>query len=212
MLERRHKYTSYAIKCEWLTIGKQISQRNCTARWNNPHIYSGKMELLKMVMLVNGFVHFTMALSVEGVHKGNLYYTAEKQKTLSIVIMVHSLWINDLHHSLLLSFLFTHAMHLPVYPSMPLYISCLSMSLYVACLSMPCTFPVYPYTMYDGCLSMPYAYFLLSMPRIMAVYPFNASFLLAIHVMAVYPSNPLHISYIYHVSHLSTMQHTKKFI
>ena len=33
-----------------------------------------------MVMLVDGFVHFTMALSVEGVHKGMLYYAAKEQQ------------------------------------------------------------------------------------------------------------------------------------
>ena len=38
------------------------------------------MELLKIVMLVDGFVHFTMALSVEGVHKCMLYYIAKEQQ------------------------------------------------------------------------------------------------------------------------------------
>ena len=33
-----------------------------------------------MVMLVDGFVHFTMALSVEGVHKRMLYYIAKEQQ------------------------------------------------------------------------------------------------------------------------------------
>ena len=33
-----------------------------------------------MVMLVNGFVHFTMVLSSEGVHKGTLYYIAKEQQ------------------------------------------------------------------------------------------------------------------------------------
>ena len=32
------------------------------------------MELLKVVMLVGGFVYVTMALSIEGAKKGMVYY------------------------------------------------------------------------------------------------------------------------------------------
>ena len=42
--------------------------------------HSGTIKLLKVVMLADGFVHFTMALSVEGVHKRMLYYIAKEQQ------------------------------------------------------------------------------------------------------------------------------------
>ena len=94
------------------------------------------------------------------------------------------------------------------------------LAMYATCLSMPCTFPVYPYhNLYytaekqqNFIIHSCHACCLFIHPCLCTfpVYPCNASFLLAIHVMAVYPSNPLHISYIYHVSRLSTMQHTKK--
>ena len=36
------------------------------------------MELIKVVMLVSAFVHFSMALSIESVQKGMLYYILQK--------------------------------------------------------------------------------------------------------------------------------------
>ena len=43
------------------------------------YIHSGAMELLKVVMLVGGFVYVTMALSIEGAKKGMIYYFAKIQ-------------------------------------------------------------------------------------------------------------------------------------
>ena len=78
-----------------------------------------------MVMPVNGFVHFT----IEGVHKGNLYYTAEKQQNF-INYNNGAQFMNEL-----------------VIVYIILY-SCLSCSLMPCILhlypSMPCTLPVYP--------------------------------------------------------------------
>ena len=45
-------------------------------------MHSGTVKLLKVVMLADGFIHFTMALSVEGVHKDMLCCIAEKQQNL----------------------------------------------------------------------------------------------------------------------------------
>jgi len=88
-----------------------------------------------MVMPVNGFVHFT----IEGVHKGNLYYTAEKQQNfinynngaqfMNELVIVYIILYSCLSCSLMPCILH-------VYPSMPLY---------VACLSMPCMIAVYQY-------------------------------------------------------------------
>ena len=44
-----------------------------------PYIHSGAMELLKVMMLVGGFVYVTMALSIEGAKKGMIYYIAKIQ-------------------------------------------------------------------------------------------------------------------------------------
>ena len=43
------------------------------------YIHSGAMELLKVMMLVSGFVYVTMALSIEGAKKGMIYYFAKIQ-------------------------------------------------------------------------------------------------------------------------------------
>ena len=139
---------------ECLTIEKEISQWNWTARWENPNIYSGTMELLKVVMLLNGFVHFTVALSIEGVHKG----TAEKQQNF-INYNNGAQFMNELVIVCIILYFCLSCLSMPcilhLYPSMPLY---------VACLSMPYNLPVYPchafvrclfiHAMYDGCLSI----------------------------------------------------------
>ena len=96
-----------------------------------------------MVMLVNGFVHFTMALSVEGVHKGNLYYTAEKQQNF----INYNNGAQFMNQRLASFFAFVFSVH-----------SCHASCLFIhPCL---CTFPVYPchvcylfiHAMYVSCL------------------------------------------------------------
>ena len=51
------------------------------------YIYSGAMELLKVMMLVGGFVYVTMALSIEGAKKGIIYSVAKIQ-CKSIILVV----------------------------------------------------------------------------------------------------------------------------
>ena len=60
-------------KRKYISYNKIVEQ----LRWNNPH--SGAMELLKVVMLVGGFVYVSMALSTEGAKKGMIYYIARMQ-------------------------------------------------------------------------------------------------------------------------------------
>ena len=93
---------------------------------HNIAIHSGTMELLKVVMLVNGFVHFTMALSIEGVHKGN---TAKKQQNF-INYNNDAQFMNEL--VIVCIILYFHCFCLLMPCILHLYHPCL------------CTFPVYP--------------------------------------------------------------------
>ena len=82
-----------------------------------------------MVMLVNGFVHFTTVLSIEGVHKGNLYYTAEKQQNF-INYNNGAQFMNEL--VIVCIILYFHCSRLLMPCVLHLYHPCL------------CTLPVYP--------------------------------------------------------------------
>ena len=88
-------------------------------------MHNGTVKLLKVVMPVDGFVHFTMALSVESVHKDMLCYIAEKQQTyfnsgvqfMNIIVCI----IRCFHCSCLLMPCILHVYHpclcmFPVYP------------------------------------------------------------------------------------------------
>ena len=119
------------------------------------------------------------------------------------------------------------------------FVRCLFIhAMYVVCLSMPCTLPVYPchawwlfiHTMHLSCLSMlrcclfthlmcngylsiPYASFLFIHAKDNGCLPipciFPASY--PCHVLWLFiQAILLFMLYIYHVSCLSTMQHTKK--
>ena len=105
-----------------------------------------------------------------------------------------------------------HSLATFIVPVYSCHASCLFIhAMHLACLSMPCTLPVYPCHMHLSCLSMP-----CTLP----VYPCHASFLFihAMHLSCL--SMPciwwlfiqailLFMLCIYHVSRLSTMQHTK---
>ena len=150
---------------------------------------------------MDGFIHFTMALSVESVHKGMLCCIAEKQQTyfnsgvqfMNIIVCI----IRCFHCSCLLMPCMFIQPCLCTFPVYPCHVRCLFIhAMYVACLSMPCMMAVYPchvrclfiHTMYAACLSI---------PSMMAVYPCHVRclFIHAMHdgclsmpcMMAVYP-------------------------
>ena len=68
------------------------------------------MELLKIVMLVGVFVHFTGALSVEGVQKRMLYYISEK--AVKEYILVYLPVIELVFVCMIYSFTFISPVHL----------------------------------------------------------------------------------------------------
>ena len=175
------------------------------------------MELLKRVMLVDAFFHFTWPSLLKACIKvAMLPCIAENLMNYNTAWYTVNEWVgNCVHH-----FCLSMPCILHVYPSMPFYVACLSMPcsyiaclsmpfyvaclsmpFYVACLSMPCTLPVYPCHVCCLFISMSCASFLFIHTKCNAVYPciwwvfFHdvclsipyASFLFS-HMMAVYPS------------------------
>ena len=139
------------------------------------------MELLKRVMLVDAFFHFTWPSLLKACIKvAMLPCIADNFMNYNTAWYTVNEWVgNCVHH-----FCLSMPCILHVYPSMPFYvaclsmpcsyIACLSMPFYVACLSMPCS--------YIACLSMPFYVAFLSMPCMLPVYPCHVWWLF-IHAM-----------------------------
>ena len=103
------------------------------------------MELLKRVMLVDAFFHFTWpSLLKTCIKVAMLPCIAENLMNYNTAWYTVNEWVgNCVHH-----FCLSMPCILHVYPSMPFYVACLSMPCsYITCLSMP---------FYVACLSMPY--------------------------------------------------------